>query len=139
MGNVVALVGRRLMACNRYMEKSMKHHIFLRSLLAVTFVTAFAFVGCAQPPAPAPSGGVRQLEGTKVRITGKIGYMQGARTYVVQGEAPPDELFIVNPDPQVLGELIKSGKNVTIDGHYTIGADHLFIEKIDGQVYRGKE
>ena len=117
----------------------MKHHEFLRSLLAVTFVAASALAGCAPRPAQAPSGGVMPLEGTKVTVTGKIGYMTSARTYVVQGEAPPDELFIVNADPKVLEELMKSGKTVTIEGHYTIGADHLFIEMIDGQVYRGKE
>ena len=117
----------------------MKHHNFLRSLLAVTFVAASALAGCAPRPAQAPNGGVMPLEGTKVTVTGKIGYMQSARTYIVQGEAPPGEYFIVNENTQVLDELMKSGKTVTIDGHYTLGADHLFIETIDGQVYRGKE
>ncbi len=115
----------------------MTHHKVLRSILTVAFVAACTLVGCAQRPAP--SGGVMKLEGTKVTVTGKIGYMTSARTYVVQGEAPPDELFIVNEDPKVLDELMKSGKTVTIEGRYTIGADHLFIEKIDGTVYRGKE
>jgi hypothetical protein len=32
---------------------------------------------------------------------------------------------------------MNSGKTVTIEGHYTIGADHLFIEKIDGKQYQG--
>jgi len=117
----------------------MKPHKFLRSLLAVTFVAAVALAGCAPRPAQAPSKGVMKLDGAKVTVTGKIGYMTSARTYVVQGEAPPDEMFIVNADPAVLDALMKSGKTVTIDGHYTIGADHLFIEKIDGKVYRGKE
>ena len=117
----------------------MKHHNFLRSLLAVTFVAAFALAGCAPRPAQAPSGGVMPLEGTTVTVTGKIGYTKGASTYVVQSEAPPDEVFFVNADPKVLEELMKSGKTVTIEGHYTIGADHLFIERIDGKVYRGKE
>ena len=117
----------------------MNHHRVLRSLLAVIFVGSVALVGCTQRPAPPSSGGVMPLAGTPVTVTGKIGYMQGARAYVVQGEAPPDELFIVNPDPTVLDDLRKSGKTVTVEGHYTIGADHLFIEKIDGNVYRGKE
>ena len=34
---------------------------------------------------------------------------------------------------------MKSGKTVTIDGHYTKGPDYLFIETIDGKAYRGKE
>ncbi len=117
----------------------MKDHKFLRIILALTFVASFALSGCAQRPAQAPSGGVMKLEGTKVTVVGKIGYMNSVSAYVVQEEAPPDELFIVNEDPTLLGELMKSGKTVTIEGHYTIGADHLFIEKIDGTVYRGKE
>ena len=117
----------------------MKHHEFLRRLLAVTFVAAVALAGCAQRPAQAPSGGARQLEGPKVTIKGTIGYMKSASAYVVQGEAPYHVSFIVNEDPKLLEELMKSGKTVTIDGHYTRGPDYLFIEKIDGTVYRGKE
>ncbi len=117
----------------------MKHHTCLPIILVLTCVAAFAPTGCAQRPAQAPSEGVMKLEGTKVTVKGKIGYMKSVGAYVVQGETPPDELFIVNEDPKVLDELMKSGKTVTIDGHYTIGADHLFIEKIDGTVYRGKE
>jgi hypothetical protein len=33
---------------------------------------------------------------------------------------------------------MNSRKAVTIEGHYTIGADHLFIEKIDGKPYAAK-
>lgn len=117
----------------------MKQHKSLRILLALALVASFALAGCAQRPAPAPSGGVMPSQGTPVTVKGKIGYMTSTRTYVVQGEAPPDALFIVNADPKVLEELMRSGKTVTIEGHYTIGADHLFIEKIDGKVYRGKE
>ena len=117
----------------------MKHHKFLGISLALAVVASFVLAGCAPRPAQAPSGGVMKLDGTKVTVTGKIGYMTSARTYVVQGEAPPDEMFIVNADPAVLDALMKSGKTVTIEGHYTIGADHLFIEKIDGKAYRGKE
>ena len=54
------------------------------------------------------------------------------------GEDPPGAFFIVNPDPKLLEELYKSGKPITIDGHLTIGADHLFIERIDGKSYTAK-
>ena len=80
-----------------------------------------------------------QLEGNKVTVKGTIGYMKSAGAYVVQGEAPYHVSFIVNEDPKVLEELMKSGKIVTIDGHYTRGPDYLFIETIDGKAYRGKE
>ena len=117
----------------------MKHHKFLRIILAVTGVASFALAGCAQRPVQAPSGGVMQLEGNKVTVKGTIGYMKSASAYVAQGEAPYHVSFIVNEDPKVLEELMKSGKTVTIDGHYTKGPDYLFIEKIDGKGYRGKE
>jgi hypothetical protein len=110
-----------------------------RIILVLCVLTAFAAVACAQRPAQSPSSGAMKLEGTKVTIKGKIGYMKNISGYVVQGEAPPDQLFIVNQDPKLLEALMKSGKTVTIEGHYTIGADHLFIEKIDGKPYQGKE
>ncbi len=110
----------------------MKKHRLVGIILALTLGVSLAFAGCAQRQ-------VQTLEGTKVTVKGKIGYMKSVSTYVIQGEAPPDELFIVNQNPKLLEELMKSGKTVIIDGHYTIGADHLFIEKIDGKAYQGKE
>ena len=35
----------------------------------------------------------------------------------------------------VLDKLKLSGKTVTIEGHFTIGADHLMIDKINGKKY----
>ncbi len=78
----------------------MTHHKVLRSILTVIFVAACALVGCAQRPAPTSSGGLTPLAGTSVTVTGKIRYMKSASTYVVQGEAPPNELFILNEDPR---------------------------------------
>ena len=110
-----------------------------RIILVLCVITVFGGVACAQRSAQSPSTGVMKLEGTKVTVKGKIGYMKNISGYVIQGEAPPDELFIVNQDPKLLETLMKSGKTMTIEGHYTIGADHLFIEKIDGKAYQGKE
>jgi hypothetical protein len=110
-----------------------------RIILVLAVGTLFATVACAQRPAQSPGTGAMKIEGAKVTIKGKIGYMKSIDGYVVQGEAPPDELFIVNQDPKLLEKLMKSGKTVTVEGHYTIGADHLFIEKIDGKAYKGKE
>ena len=109
-----------------------------RTILVLLVIIIFAPVGCAQRSAQSPATGVMKLEGTKLTVKGKIGYMKNSDAYIVRGEAPPDELFIVNQDPKLLENLMKSGKTVTIEGHYTIGADHLFIEKIDGQPYAAK-
>ena len=110
----------------------------MRTILVLLIITVFASVGCAQRTTQSPSTGVMKQESTKVTVKGKIDYMKNSGVYVVRGEAPPDALFIVNQDPKLLERLVKSEKTVTIEGHYTIGADHLFIEKIDGQPYVGK-
>ena len=102
--------------------------------LSLLIIGAVACSGVSQQPTATP-----KIEGTKTTVKGKIGYMKNLGGYFVRGENPPDELFIVNQDPKLLEDLMKSGKTVTIEGHYTIGADHLFIEKIDGQPYRGKQ
>jgi len=73
----------------------------------------------------------------KVTLTGKIGYAKSLGAYIVNGENPPDQCFVVNPNNSVLEVLYKSQKTITIVGHYTIGADHLFIETIDGKAYMG--
>ena len=112
---------------------------FTRTFMVLSFIALFVTVACAQRPAQGPTTGVMKLEGTKVTIKGKIAYIKSTDAYIVQGEAPPDVLFIVNQDPKLLEELVKSEKTVIIEGHYTIGADHLFIEKIDGKAYQGKE
>ena len=46
--------------------------------------------------------------------------------------------MIENQNPALLEKLLKNGKTVTVKGRFRIGADFLFIEKIDGQAYRGK-
>jgi hypothetical protein len=108
-------------------------------IISLLVLSSLSAVNCSQRPAQSPSTSVMSLEGTKVTVKGKIGYMERLGAYIIRGEDPPDELFVVNQNPKLLEELMKSGKTVIIDGHYTIGADHLFIEKIDGQAYRGKE
>ena len=117
----------------------MSNKRLMRIILVLSVIAVFATVACAQRQAQSPSTAVMKSEATKETVKGKIGYMKSSGTYMIQGENPPDLLFIVNENPKILEELIKSGKTVTIEGHYTIGADHLFIEKIDGKTYRGTE
>ncbi len=75
--------------------------------------------------------------GTSASFTfmGKIRYVERTNHYMVSGEKPPDEFIVENPDPKLLGDLVKSGKAVNIKGHTTIDADQLFIEEIDGKKY----
>jgi hypothetical protein len=74
-------------------------------------------------------------KGEPVTLKGKIGHVERPGGYYVQSEKPSSRLWIVNQDPRVLAELEKGGQLLTIEGRLTIGADHLFIEKIDGKPY----
>jgi len=103
-------------------------------ILSLSFLAMVACSAVSQKPA-----GTTKPEGPQITVKGKIDYMKNLGGYIVTGENPPSTLFIVNQDPKVLEELFKSQKRITIDGHFTIGADHLFIEKIDGQPYLGKK
>jgi hypothetical protein len=85
----------------------------------------------------ADKAGSQKAEEPKVTLTGKIGFMQNLGGYFLKGENPPEESMIVNQNKKVLETLFKSQKTITVVGHYTIGADHLFIEKIDGKPYKG--
>ena len=109
----------------------MKRFIAAGIVLCLSIVILAAFSAEAQKATP------QKAEEPKVTLTGKIGYMKSVDAYVVKGENPPDQCFVVNPNNKVLEELYKSQKTITIVGHYTIGADHLFIEKIDGKPYKG--
>ncbi len=80
-----------------------------------------------------------QPEGPPITVKGKIDYMTNLGGYFVRGVEPGGEFFIVNKDPKVLGELQKSGKTLTIEGRIARGAEYLFIEKIDGKPYTGKQ
>ena len=94
-------------------------------LLLVLFMTGIAF---AQREAA-------NKEVQKVAMKGKIGYHERQGGYYVIGENPPSVVFIVNQKKKVLEKLKLSGKTVAIEGHFTIGADHLAIDKINGKKY----
>jgi hypothetical protein len=74
----------------------------------------------------------------KVTVKGKILYMKSLGGYYLMGEDPPGEMIIENPNPGLLKTLHEKGKTVTVEGYNTIGADHFFIEKLDGKPYRGE-
>ena len=102
-----------------------------RILLSVSVLLVFMFVAGTV----FAQGSAANKEAQKVTMKGKIGYNEQSVVYYVMGENPPDQVFIVNPNKKVLDKLKMSGETVTIEGHYTIGADHLMIDKINGQKY----
>jgi hypothetical protein len=113
-------------------KKMTKKNILLLLALAVSFLFFASHIGFAQKPAT-------NKDIQKVKMKGKIGYMEGRGGYYVIGENPPSELFIVNQNQKTLEKLKKNGKTMTIEGRLTIGADHLMIEKINGKKYSGEK
>jgi hypothetical protein len=92
------------------------------ALLALALVAGGAL---AQPAAP----GVQ-----KITVLGQITKDATMGGYYIQGEKPPEVFRIVNQNPKVLENYVKSGKSVTVEARVVQG-DNLAIEKIDGQTY----
>ena len=105
----------------------MTKRVFIFILSLSTLISFLSIAFAQQKP----------IMGEPITVTGKIAY--GARTggYYIQGEKPPAVLIIVNQNPEILGELAKAGKEVTVEGRLREGADLFFVEKIDGKPYMG--
>ena len=69
-------------------------------------------------------------------ITGKI--TKTMETYIIRQQKPPERFAIMNPNPQVLDTLVKSGQTVTIEAVSVMG-DNVNIQKIDGEPYKEEE
>ena len=114
----------------------MKIRTLIPLLLFFALVVWFSPLGCGQPPAQGMKTAAPGQEGSKITVKGKIASTRSG--YFLNGEEPPGRFIIANENPQVLGELAKQGNVVTVEGRLTIGADYLFIEKIDGVPYAAK-
>ena len=91
--------------------------------------------GVAREPYPAGGSGGKKKEGPAITAKGTIKHL-GGQFYLVSPENN-DSFLIMEADAKLLGDLAKSGRTVTIQGRLPIGADALFIEKIDGKPYPG--
>ena len=112
----------------------MNYRRLIGIILSLSVVTMLACSGIAQKPAE-----TTKLEGIPITIKGKIDYMKNLGGYFVLGDVPAREYIIMNENPKVLEGLFKSGKIVTIEGRIVRAAEYLFIDKIDGQPYTGKQ
>ena len=81
---------------------------------------------------------IAQDEVQEITVTGKIQYMKNLGGYFLMGKDPFGPFIIVNQNPPLLKSLMKANRTMTIDGFLTLGADFLFIERIDGKKYKGK-
>ena len=112
----------------------MNYRRLIGIILSLSVVSMLACSGIAQKPAE-----TAKLEGIPITIKGKIDYMKNLGGYFVLGDVPAREYIIMNENLKVLEELFKSGKIVTIEGRIVRGAEYLFVDKIDGQPYTGKQ
>jgi FKBP-type peptidyl-prolyl cis-trans isomerase FklB len=72
----------------------------------------------------------------KMNITGEI--VKAEQGYIIQakrGNVPTEIYTILNPNPKILDEFVKSEKTVPI-GVRIVSGDNVNIEKIDGKEYR---
>jgi len=102
-------------------------------VIAVVLSLALAGPGLAQGPQAAEKHPAPAAQPLKLTITGKIA--KAEQGYIIQGQKPPELFTILNPNPQVLDRLVKSGKTVTIQAVSVMG-DNVNIEKIDGKLYQ---
>jgi hypothetical protein len=107
----------------------MKANRTIQTITCLAAVLMFASCSFAQQP-----GKDKAME-SNLSIQGKISFVQRTGNYMMTTENPQVEYFIVNPDANTLDKLIKIGKPVKIDGYLTVGADQLFVEKINGKQY----
>ena len=76
-------------------------------------------------------------QSTQVRtmsVTGEIAENYNSTGYIIRGKKPSMILTILNPEPKILDEYVKSGKTVEIDV-WIVSGDNIKIVKIDGQNY----
>ncbi|MBM4286692.1 MAG: hypothetical protein FJ135_00835 [Deltaproteobacteria bacterium] len=74
-----------------------------------------------------------------ITLTGKIAYAQELGGYFLQADRAGNKV-ILNQNPEVLREIAQSRREVKVQCRVNpvdIYARHIFIEKIDGQPYRG--
>ncbi len=112
----------------------MNHTRLNQIILSITVVALVACSTLGQKPAE-----TTKPEGFPITLKGKIDYMKNLGGYFVLGEEPTREYFIMNQDLNVLEALFKSGKTVVMEGRIVRGAEYLFIEKIDGNPYAGRQ
>src|SRR5512139_3670664 len=110
----------------------------LEAMLALVLASGLSAAACAarQPTAIDKSVPAKSEAKDRIVVKGKIAEM-GSAGYYVLGEEPASEFLIVNPNVKQLNKLMKKGNTVRIEGYTTIGADRLFVEKIDGKKYHG--
>jgi hypothetical protein len=71
----------------------------------------------------------------KMAITGEIAKGYNNYGYIIRGKKPAMICTILNPDPKILDEYVKSEKIVLLEVRIVSG-DNVEIKTIDGKEYR---
>jgi hypothetical protein len=106
----------------------------MKTTRKIQIITFFAAIIIASSSF-AQQTGKDKADMLKVSIEAKISYVQRTGYYMATTDTPHVEYFIINPAAKTLDKLIKDGKPVKINGHLTVGADQLFVERINGKQY----
>ena len=97
-------------------------------LMAVFFLIFAVFaVQCTKEQTNQQDTRVREMA-----VTGEIA--KGRNNYIIRGKVPSMVFTILNPEPKILDEYIKTGKIVDIDVRIVSG-DNINIKTIDGKEY----
>ena len=100
------------------------------SLLLVAFFVVFAACTTQESKMQAGHGQVR-----KMAITGEIAKGYRDNGYIIRGKTPAMICTILNPDPKILDEFVKTEKIVHLEVRIVSG-DNVEIKTIDGKEYR---
>ncbi|MFB3887079.1 MAG: hypothetical protein ACE144_17780 [Thermodesulfobacteriota bacterium] len=113
----------------------------MKNLLRFLFIVSglLALTACALRPCTVRlTEGIAYLEPEsdqyvnhhKRTVQGKIDYVEKLGGYIIKSETQPAEVRIVNQDRDLLEELYRRGENLIFEGHFTVGVDRFFIQKI---------
>lgn len=107
--------------------------VLVLNLLAANILAAPGFgQGAAERPYCPP----KTSEAPAVSLKGKVVYDQRSYNYMFHQEEPPNAvLFILNNNVDELKALAAKQQTVTVEGYLPMGADHLLIQKIDGNKF----
>ena len=102
-------------------------------LMAVFFLISAVFtVQCTKTQTNKQDTSVRDMA-----VTGEIDQVR--HSYIIRAQKPSMIIFtVLNPDPKILDEYVKSGKIVDVDVRIVSG-DNVEIMTIDGKEYSPKK
>jgi len=108
-----------------------KRNVFVLFMAVFFLIFASLAVQCTKTQTNKQDTRVRDMA-----ITGEID--KGRHNYIIRAKKPSMIIFtVLNPDPKILDEYVKTGKVVDVDVRIVSG-DNVNIVTIDGKEYSQK-